>query len=102
MGKCRWCWAAIIRYRSARSAPSIFHNVITRLPIARLVQVGIVGLDLCEVAPGETEWDANVGARLLYKMICGSGRSRIRIRGTSRTTWLSPSRRITAWGSMVG
>jgi agmatinase len=29
----------------------------------------IVGFDLCEVAPGETEWDANVGARLLYKMI---------------------------------
>ncbi len=29
----------------------------------------IVGLDLCEVVPGETEWDANVGARLLYKMI---------------------------------
>ncbi len=29
----------------------------------------IVGLDLCEVAPGEDEWDANVGARLLYKMI---------------------------------
>jgi hypothetical protein len=26
-------------------------------------------LDLCEVSPGETEWDANVGARLLYKMI---------------------------------
>jgi agmatinase len=31
----------------------------------------IVGLDLCEVAPGPDgdEWDANVGARLLYKMI---------------------------------
>ncbi|MEO6487530.1 MAG: agmatinase family protein [Thermoanaerobaculia bacterium] len=29
----------------------------------------IVGLDLNEVSPGETEWDANVGARLLYKMI---------------------------------
>lgn len=29
----------------------------------------IVGLDLCEVAPGSDEWDANVGARLLYKMI---------------------------------
>jgi agmatinase len=27
----------------------------------------IVGLDLCEV--GASEWDANVGARLLYKMI---------------------------------
>lgn len=29
----------------------------------------IVGIDLCEVSPGATEWDANVGARLLYKMI---------------------------------
>lgn len=31
----------------------------------------IVGFDLCEVAPGPEgdEWDANVGARLLYKMI---------------------------------
>ncbi|MFN2441206.1 MAG: agmatinase family protein [Thermoanaerobaculia bacterium] len=29
----------------------------------------VVGLDLCEVAPGDTEWDANVGARMLYKMI---------------------------------
>ena len=29
----------------------------------------IAGLDLCEVSPGATEWDANVGARLLYKMI---------------------------------
>jgi agmatinase len=32
----------------------------------------IVGFDLVEVAPGEDgEWDANVGARLLYKM-CGA------------------------------
>ncbi len=29
----------------------------------------IIGLDLCEVVPGADEWDANVGARLLYKMI---------------------------------
>lgn len=32
----------------------------------------IVGFDLCEVAPGpdpDDEWDANVGARLLYKTI---------------------------------
>jgi len=29
----------------------------------------IVGLDLMEVAPGPDEWDGNVGARLLYKMI---------------------------------
>ncbi len=31
----------------------------------------IIGFDLCEVAPGPDgdEWDGNVGARLLYKMI---------------------------------
>lgn len=28
----------------------------------------IVGFDLCEVAPGETEWNGNVGARVLYRM----------------------------------
>ncbi len=41
--------------------------------LAGLVESGrrIVGLDLVEVAPAESgdEWDANVGARLLYKMI---------------------------------
>lgn len=31
----------------------------------------IVGFDLVEVAPGDGEWDANVGARLLYKL-CGA------------------------------
>ena len=39
----------------------------------------IVGLDLNEVAPGANEadeWDANVGARLLYKMIGWALRSR--------------------------
>ncbi len=31
----------------------------------------IIGFDLCEVAPGKhDEWDANVGARLLYKLCC--------------------------------
>ena len=29
----------------------------------------IIGFDLCEVSPGETEWDANVGARVLQKLI---------------------------------
>lgn len=38
--------------------------------IDRLVESGktIIGFDLNEVAPGEDEWDANVGARLLYKL----------------------------------
>ncbi len=30
----------------------------------------IVGFDLNEVAPGATEWDANVGARMLYRLSC--------------------------------
>ena len=38
--------------------------------LRRVVASGrrIVGLDLVEVAPGSDEWDANVGARLLYKL----------------------------------
>jgi agmatinase len=38
--------------------------------ITKLVHSGrrIIGFDLCEVAPGPTEWDANVGARMLYHL----------------------------------
>jgi agmatinase len=34
----------------------------------------IVGLDLCEISPGESEgeWDANVGARVLYRLCCAA------------------------------
>ena len=28
----------------------------------------IIGIDLNEVSPGEDEWDANVGARMLFRM----------------------------------
>lgn len=48
----------------------------------------IVGGDLCEVAPGPVgEWDANVGARLLYKLIgfaliSGAGGGRKRAKGS--------------------
>lgn len=28
----------------------------------------IIGFDLCEVSPGNNDWDANVGARILYKL----------------------------------
>ncbi|MFN4181517.1 MAG: agmatinase family protein [Candidatus Paceibacteria bacterium] len=36
----------------------------------KLLQSGkqIIGFDLSEVAPGEDEWDGNVGARVLYKL----------------------------------
>lgn len=30
----------------------------------------IIGFDLCEVAPGQDDWDGNVGARVLYQL-CG-------------------------------
>jgi len=33
----------------------------------------IIGFDLCEVAPGEDEWDANVGARVLYQLCAHAG-----------------------------
>jgi agmatinase len=35
----------------------------------------IIGFDLNEVAPGEDEWDANVGARLLFKLAIFAGLS---------------------------
>lgn len=44
-----------------------------------VVQSGrrIIGFDLCEVAPGaEGDWDANVGARVLYKLIGWALKSR--------------------------
>lgn len=35
----------------------------------------IIGFDLNEVAPGEDEWDANVGARMLFKLAVFAGLS---------------------------
>lgn len=59
--------------------PSLCPNTGTPVPgglefqqalhlIKALVKSGkrIIGFDLCEVAPGNNDWDANVGARLLY------------------------------------
>jgi len=38
--------------------------------LKKIVKSGkkIIGFDLCEVAPGENEWDANVGARILWEL----------------------------------
>ncbi len=40
--------------------------------LSRIVQSGkkIIGFDLSEVTPGPDEWDANVGARMLYQLSC--------------------------------
>jgi agmatinase len=37
----------------------------------------IIGFDLNEVAPGEKgDWDANVGARALWQLVCATEKSR--------------------------
>lgn len=48
-----------------------FHQATLLLRAVQKSGRRIVGFDLCEVAPGPEgdEWDGNVGARLLYKMI---------------------------------
>ena len=33
----------------------------------------VIGFDLCEVAPGDSDWDGNVGARVLFQL-CGISR----------------------------
>ncbi len=40
--------------------------------IKKVVESGrkIIGADLNEVSPGTDEWDANVGARALYRLVC--------------------------------
>jgi len=48
-----------------------FREAVALVAYVRESGRAIVGFDLCEVAPGPDgdEWDGNVGARLLYKMI---------------------------------
>ena len=50
--------------------------------IKALVKSGreIIGFDLCEVSPGEDEWNGNVGARLLYKLCNWMAVSRNKLR----------------------
>lgn len=45
-----------------------FHEVVYLMKKVAKSGRKIVSFDLNEVAPGESEWDANVGARLLYQM----------------------------------
>jgi agmatinase len=50
-----------------------FNQVVILLGVLKTSGRRIVGFDLVEVSPGpdEDEWDANVGARVLYKL-CGA------------------------------
>lgn len=57
-----------------------FHQAIYLLKTVATSGRKIVGFDLCEVTPGTSgEWDANVGARVLYKLCCYTHMSNNRI-----------------------
>jgi agmatinase len=45
-----------------------FHEAVYLLKAVVKSGRTIIGFDLNEVSPGDNEWDANVGARLLYKL----------------------------------
>lgn len=45
-----------------------FEQVIYLFKKILAAKIQIIGFDINEVAPGKTDWDANVGARLLYKL----------------------------------
>ncbi len=45
-----------------------FHQIAYLIKKLVATNKKIIGFDLNEVAPGETEWDANVGARMLYHL----------------------------------
>lgn len=45
-----------------------FHQALHLVKKLVLSDRKIVGFDLCEVSPGKDDWDANVGARVLYQL----------------------------------
>ena len=45
-----------------------FHQIAYLIKKVVKANKKIIGFDLNEVAPGESEWDANVGARMLYHL----------------------------------
>ena len=47
-----------------------FHETVYLLTLLAESGKQIVGFDLNEVSPGNDEWDANVGARMLYQLSC--------------------------------
>lgn len=45
-----------------------FHQIVYLIKKLILANKKIIGFDLNEVAPGPTDWDANVGARMLWQL----------------------------------
>lgn len=62
-----------------------FHEAVWLIGAVARSGRRILGFDLNEVAPGKDEWDANVGARLLYKLTAWTLVSQGLARPLSRT-----------------
>lgn len=45
-----------------------FQQIVHLIKKLVLANKKIIGFDLCEVSPGSTDWDANVGARMLWQL----------------------------------
>ena len=45
-----------------------FHEIVLLLKVLAKSGKKIIGFDLNEVSPGNSDWDANVGARILYQL----------------------------------
>ena len=45
-----------------------FYQALHLIKKLVLAERKIIGFDLCEVSPGHNDWDANVGARILYQL----------------------------------
>ena len=70
--------------------------------IQELVHAGkkVIGFDLVEVGPSDDEWDANVGARLLYKLsnlMLKSQGNEVLTSSPAAAYGLHPSKALTAW-----
>jgi agmatinase len=50
-----------------------FHQAVALIKAVALSGRRIIGFDLNEVAPGPDDWDANVGARMLWQLSLWTG-----------------------------
>ena len=59
-----------------------FHQAMHLIKKVVLADRKIIGFDLCEVSPGHDDWDANVGARVLYQLcnLCAVSQKKLILR----------------------
>jgi agmatinase len=62
-----------------------FYQAIYLIKKLVLADRKIIGFDLCEVSPGHDDWDANVGARILYQLCnwCAVSQKKLKLKKPS-------------------